>query len=275
MRKNLSISKKNKTLKILCIGLVQFGADNASAQSATINDFSISRISNIPHSQHTINHINSCFSIPKQPHSEAGKRVHTNGWGVISEVYLGPYTFVSFASKFEQGTSGTCKVLEGNVGVFWGTELRAIIYAKDSSESSISALELVEGGFVRAFSNHFGEEPIFDISLSGSDVELIEVRKFQTFCAGRALVPNIYGFKSLAASQLLQNFDWRPVVGPDDLFGREMELKASGLNEVQGCSGTGLAHCLLRYQNELGYLDVVTIGEFDETIYSYTVTCDH
>ena len=267
--------KKNYILKILCTGLFQFIAMSASAQSTTLKDFSVARISNIPHSQHSINHVNSCFSIPKKPFSEAGKRIHANGWGVISEVYLGPYTFVSFASKFEQGTSGTCKVLEGNVGVFWGDDLKAIIYATDSINSSISALELVEGGFVRAFSSHFGEEPIFDVSLSGSDVELIEVRKFQTFCAGRALVPNIYGLKSLAASQLLQNFNWKPVVGSDDLFGREMELKESGLNEVQGCSGTGLAHCLLKYHNKFGILDVVTIGEFDETIYSYTVTCDH
>ncbi len=84
----------------------------------------------------------ACGALAK-PTSEGGKLAASLGWGVVGEQKLGPYDAVSFAAEFAPAASAACVIDKGNVALFRGAQLVALIYAPPKVETPIGDISLV------------------------------------------------------------------------------------------------------------------------------------
>jgi hypothetical protein len=221
----------------------------------------------------------ACAASIVQPTTKAGRLVAARGWSVTGEAKVGGFQAVSFAGRFEDGTSGTCSITDGNVAVYDNDVLVAIAYAERSSKLSIGRIAGLEGGALRLWSGDFLPAPIGDIELTGDNtLRLGAVAGAETLCAGKAVVPNIYGMSIDKARAALAAKGWSPVPaepnGESDASSREADLIKQGIPEVDGCAGTGLAYCSFNYRGAAGTLAVSTAGEDDlPQVVGYEATC--
>lgn len=221
----------------------------------------------------------SCTSFVVQPASPAGRAVKERGWSVTGEAKVGLLQAVSFASRLEGGTSGTCLISDGNVGLFDGTRLMALAYAEPGSKQTIGRVAALDNGTVRVWDGDFLSRPVGDIELTdASELKLGQLASEDALCGGKAVVPNIYDMPIDKARAALAAKGWKPVPGdasarPAD-FGTETDLVKKGIVEVDGCSGTGMAYCSFNYSAAGASLSVTTAGE-DELpeVVGYEATC--
>lgn len=213
------------------------------------------------------------------PATGAGRAVQGRGWAVTGEVPFGPYIAVSFVGGAEPATSGTCELTDGNVALFAGTKMRALVYADRADDAPLGyAIPFGTGG-LRLLDGSVIPAPVADLRLIGAqDVAIVPPALVETVCNGTAEVPNIHGLPIDMARQLLAEYGWQPGVASADGWLMVQEIAAAGVPEVQDCAGTGFAFCVYGYDRAGTGLSVVTAGEIGEdgnlpSVTGYEVSC--
>ncbi len=175
------------------------------------------------------------------PKTAAGRQVQAAGWGVTGEVAAGRYQAVSFVGSFEPGTSGSCLARDGNVGIFEGSSLVAIVYVPRGSDRTIGSIEAFETSGLRIWDGDYLRQPLADLQVAGDGALAIgPLATQEKVCGGKAAVPNIYGKPINDARAMLQDMGWAAVASAAPRQDpREADLVARGVLEVDGCSGTG------------------------------------
>lgn len=222
----------------------------------------------------------ACQHQLEPPATPAGREVALAGWGVTGEVAVGPYQAVSFVGAFQRGTSGTCLLGEGNIGIFRGTELLAIAYAPPNAARTIGRAIALEQDGLRIWDGDYLNQPLADMRI-GADgsVTVQPLAAQEAVCNGAASIPNIYGRRINEARALLQRSGWAPAISRgraerEQLDGRVAGLVRRGVPEVEDCSGTGMGFCGYTYRGAAGTLSVTTVGEGDfPTVAGYRARC--
>ncbi len=223
----------------------------------------------------------ACDHLTIEPQTAGGRVASALGWAVTGEVSLNGMDVVSFIGGFEPGTSGSCQMTDGNVGVFDDEQLRWLVYGKKGKSSRIGIVQAFEKSAIRIWSGDFLPQPVVDMRIGASGaVSLGNLAAVERFCDGKATVPNIYGIPISEARDALASAGWGPVLGiaPDEPVDvRSEELKAAGIHEVQSCSGTGFGYCSFGYAGQFAELSVVTVGEGEPSstpeVARYSVSC--
>ncbi len=217
-----------------------------------------------------------CRHLFAEARTPAGRRVAAAGWAVTREAALGSYQVVSFVRRAEPGTSGTCRLIDGNVGVFRGAELVAIAYAP-AAGAAIGRITPFGGDALRIWDGDFLNQPVADLRLGADGALTIQpLAAEERACGGRAVVPNIHGRPIDQARALLLRQGWTPAP-PAPREGNDSRVAAlirRGVPEVEDCSGTGFGFCGYNYRIQGATLSVTTVGDNDfPTVAGYSITC--
>jgi hypothetical protein len=215
------------------------------------------------------------------PETAAGHAAQAQGWKVTTELPFGDLTAVSFVGGAIPATSGTCELIDGNVGFFAGDQLVALLYRSEGDDPMIGRLEPFGEGDLRVLSGDLLPSPVADLQWSGTDgIAAMALADEEPVCGGTASVPNIYNLPIDKARGRLIEAGWQPV--PGDLETQSQSwaahIAAAGVPEVEDCSGTGFGFCAYSYTRPIGELSVVTAGEGGEdgslpSVSSYGVSC--
>lgn len=249
------------------------GENGALRVQSTVKGIAFTRLDTLPKAPAGRH---DCDNYVIAPHSAAGKKVASAGWGVTGEERIGRFQAVSFAASFEPSTSGTCFVGKGNVGIFDGGELIALAYAAGGSDMSIGSVHPFENDGLRIWDGGVLAGPVADIRSAGNRLSVVELASEERFCRGKSVVPKIYGMPIGKARQALLRNGWSPVpyAGTEGRWLREAELAKAGFEEVASCAGTGFAFCGFDYKRSGARLTVVTAGEDEQPLVSgYQVEC--
>lgn len=201
-----------------------------------------------------------------EPQTPAGKRLAQLGWGVTSEETIGAWTAVSFVSGYSAATSGTCELVDGNVGLFTGDKLEIVVYATDEPAVMIGQIDRFGAAGLRIYSGDLVPQPVADLQAVGADGLVVTPPALsEPVCNGAAQVPYIYGLPIDMARQMLALAGWQPAP-PEAVeeFGIAPDLAAAGVPEVESCAGTGFGFCAFTYAGPAGRLSVTTVGEIAE-----------
>ncbi|MBW6401475.1 hypothetical protein KPL78_26730 [Roseomonas sp. HJA6] len=219
-----------------------------------------------------------CRHLLSAPRTEAGRQVAAAGWAVTREAKLGPYDVVSFVGAIEPGTSGSCRLGDGNLGIFRAGGLVAIAYAPTAGAAAIGTLRPFGADALRLWDGDFLSQPVADLRLGAGDGLTIQpLAAEEPVCGGSAMVPNIYGRPIDQARAMLLRHGWTPAppAGPrEGNDPRVTELVRRGLPEVEDCSGTGFGFCGFTYRGTAGTLNVTTVGDNDvPAVAGYDAIC--
>lgn len=244
-----------------------------------LHGFKFVRLAKLPSAPGDAGDKDTCSNFIVQPATAAGRQVAARGWSVTGEAKVGALQAVSFAGRFEQGTSGTCSISDGNVAIYDNDQLIAIAYVERSASDSIGHVAGLENGSARVWDGDFLSSPLGDIELTDdSQLRLGKMAREESLCAGKAIVPNIYGMSIDKARTALAEKGWSPAPGEPKTdpaqFGREIALIKQGIIETDSCSGTGLGYCGFNYRGPAGSLSVTTAGENDPPkVVGYEANC--
>ncbi|WGS52959.1 hypothetical protein LFL96_32840 [Paraburkholderia sp. D15] len=255
----------------------QQGADGDASPSVAskVPGIEIAKLSALPKAPASASSRRDCQTLTRLK-SEGGKIADAQGWGVTGETRLGSYDVVSFAGKFEAGTSGSCDIDAGNVALFRGRQLVALVYAASHSKQTISNIVTspVNGG-IRILDGDLVPMPVADLRLAGGNaIEVDPLPAEDPICDGRGAAPNVYGQSVRQARKTLIAQGWTPVrsTASDPLA---KELRASGIVEVSDCAGTGFAFCSYYYRKGNIELNLTSFGDGDApTVSDYGAICD-
>lgn len=215
------------------------------------------------------------------PKTAAGRAVAARGWYVTSEVQAAGYTSVGAFSRGGQGTSGTCFVADGNIFVFRGQALAAIVYG-DAPEDEYTGGPI--GGVtdttlpdrIRITDRTPPDFAQADLRLAAETIEVVPVAERETFC-GRLEVPNLRGREIPEVRKILARKGWRPEPpkAPEEAeYDAAKGYRAEGMPEFETCSGTGYGFCAVNYAHAGGArLHVTTVGDEPPTVSAYDVQC--
>lgn len=207
-----------------------------------------------------------CGGLAEPPATAAAARVTAAGWTVSAEVTRAGLTFVSFLGSATPGTSGTCEIQDGNIGIFEGETLQALIYAPKGSARSIGSLAAQEGNLIRIYDGDLISQPLADLQIPAENLVLLQnVAPRDTLCKGAVSVPVLYGLPAHLARRILLAESWQPApLSEVSTDGTARDLQAD-YPEVVDCSGTGLGYCSWEYQRAGGFgLSLTTAGEAAE-----------
>lgn len=185
-----------------------FGRVQHQEVVSEISEIMVAKATKLPDGPSPAKQDDNCSSDFLDPTTEAGRYVRQRGWGVLSEVSIGDYQLVSFAGEFVPGTSGSCAVRQGNIGVFEGSRLEAILYTARKSDELIGALVPREAGRVRLWSGDYLGYPVADITVGSIGLIVGTVADEDVFCQGTAKVPNVYDLPITEARTKLQAAGW-------------------------------------------------------------------
>lgn len=263
----------------LAAGLLAIGTPGMALAQVAVSELPeimVTETSKLPEGPFSTDGNNDCQSNYSEPETGAGLYVQEHGWGVISEATLGDYQLVSFAGEFLIGTSGSCAIEKSNIGVFEGSDLKAILYTASETDQLIGILDERQNGSVRIWGGDFVSLPVGDISISDQGLVVGAVAAEETFC-GAAVVPNVYNAPITEARKALKTAGWKPVPQPREEFGQQGDLHDIGITEAETCSGTGFGFCRYIYHSAGAALDLTTVGELYEdnvpTVVDFAVTC--
>lgn len=263
-------------------GAVGLGEEREALQARSdVKSLAIVLAHDLPKAPPTASDRDSCEHLTIAPSRSVGRIVAGKGWAVTGEVSLpAGNQAVSFAGKFEQGTSGSCFVSEGNVAIFHGETLLAIVYAPRASKETIGKILPLADGHARIWGGDFLSQPIADLRVEngGYLLALAPLAAEETVCGGKAVMPNIYGMAIDRARKVLESKGWTPVRGAIGKSrveqGREIDLVERGILEVESCSGTGFGFCSFSYRGSAGTLSVTTVGDGEfPSVSGYGATC--
>jgi hypothetical protein len=268
------------TGKAVAVVSLLFAADAASGQQVVseVPELIVAKATKLPEGPHPAKADDNCSGDFVTPATEAGRHVQQRGWGVLSEVAAGDYQLVSFAGAFIPGTSGSCAIQQGNIGVFEGASLKAIVYTERKSDELIGVLAPLESGNLRLWSGGYLAYPVADISAGSIGLIVGKVAEQDSYCGGMAIVPNIFDLSITDAREKLQGAGWKPVPQPKEEGGQQVQLHDMGITETESCSGTGFAFCRYVYETAAAKLDLRTVGElslpdYQPGVANYSVTC--
>ncbi|UFN50215.1 hypothetical protein LPC08_06205 [Roseomonas sp. OT10] len=219
-----------------------------------------------------------CQHLLTAPQSPEARQVEAQGWGVSGEVLVGPYRAVGFVGAYEVGTSGSCRLGDGNLALFRDGRLAALAYSPAGSRRTIGSVEPLERDGARLWDGDYLRQPLADLRLRpDGTLALLPLAEAERVCGGAATVPNIYGRPIRAARRMLQAQGWTPVPGPPATRrqdGRVAAIVRGGVPEVEDCSGTGFGFCSFAYRGTAGTLSVTTAGDGnDPGVAGYGTTC--
>jgi hypothetical protein len=246
--------------------------------SSQVPGLAIAPLDDVPNSPMNQGDREACaHKLVGAPTTPAGEVAHFQGWGVTAEVPIGDLTAVSFVGRFGQGTSGSCELLDGNVGLFRGDRLLAVIYSEDPERLLIGSARAFGSG-LRLWSGDFQPVPLADVVLTPAGAAVVPLAASEQVCNGAASVPLIYGLPIDRARQALAAAGWQPITGQTNPLSYAAEIAAAGVPEVEDCSGTGFGYCAYRYTGPAGELSVTTMGEIAENgalpaVVGYGVDC--
>lgn len=195
--------------------------------------------------------------------SPAAAKVTAAGWTVSDEVSLAGLTFVSFIGSASPGTSGTCEIRDGNIGIFAGETLQALIYAPKDSPRSIGGMVPQEGNLIRIRDGDLISQPLADLRIPAENLVLLrDVAPRDPACQGAVSVPNLHGLPAHLARRILLAESWQPAPAGDAPAGSMVTGLRESYPEVVDCAGTGLGYCAWDYQRAGGFgLSLTTAGE--------------
>ncbi len=217
------------------------------------------------------------------PTTPGGKAAAAAGWTVTSEETLGSYTAVGIFSRGGNGTSGICLIQNGNIAVWQGSQLLAVVYDTPSSAEAgrsgrVGGVTPVEGlpAKVRIW-DWIGAGPTADLVLDKGQLQVRKIAPSDSVCSGRNTVPNVYGAAVPQARRTLAAKGWKPQAPTgDDVdipHDPATRYRKQGMPEFESCSGTGMGYCGLNYRHANGArLMVTTIGD-DHRVASWSVQC--
>lgn len=216
------------------------------------------------------------------PETTAGQAVHAQGWHITAELPFGDLTAVSFIGRAIPATSGTCELLDGNVGLFSDNQLVALVFGANGSKPMIGEVRPFGKDGLRVWSGDVLPTPVADLQRTDFDhISVMPLAKEELFCGGAAVVPHIYDLPINEARAPLLQMGWTPVPGDQDAYAysQAKDIAAAGVPEVEECAGTGFGFCAYRYSGPAGMLSVTTAGEIGEDgtlpmVVSYEVTCN-
>jgi hypothetical protein len=198
------------------------------------------------------------------PETPAGRATRAAGWNVTSETPFGAYTAVGFVASSAIFASGACELYDGQIGLFAGEKLIALVYSLEKSMPVIGyAAPFGEGG-VRVFSGRVIPVPVADLRQIGTDgIAVTPPALEEPVCGGKASLPYLYGLPITLARGLLIEEGWHPV--PGDLYPWAPMydlIAATGLPEVQLCESTvfQFGYCTFSYSGPVGILSLTTEG---------------
>lgn len=208
-----------------------------------------------------------------------GQDAAAKGWHVTTELPFGDLTAVSFVGGAIPATSGTCELLDGNLGLYSGSQLVALVYSTQPDELMISRIRPFADG-LRILSGDVLPGTTADLVRTGDQITVTDPAKEEPVCNGAGIVPEIESLPIDEARKRLMRAGWEPVPGDpaQQSIGWAKEIAAAGVPEVEDCSGTGFAFCGYTYSGAAGTLSVTTAGEGGEdgslpTVYGYGIDC--
>nr|KIS30036.1 hypothetical protein TQ38_24960 [Novosphingobium sp. P6W] len=251
-------------------------AEENAGFTSEIRELAFDPVSQLPRAPASAASRSECAGQVIDAKSAAARAVAGAGWGVTGEAKVGDYQLVSFAGSFEPGTSGSCFVSKGNVGVFEGTTLRAVAYAGSGSKETIGRIQPFGKDGARIWHGDIVPAPIADIRRSAQGLVIGKLAAEEQTCGGS--VPTINEMPITRARKELIAGGWSPVNHgtPDDRIDeREQALAQLGVTEVDSCSGTGFGYCSFDYRKGKAKLGVTTVGDNeDPSVSNYGVQCD-
>lgn len=208
-----------------------------------------------------------------------GQDAVAKGWHVTAELPFGDLTAVSFVGSATPATSGTCELLDGNVGFYSGSQLVALLYGTQADEPMIGRIRAFGDG-LRILSGDVLPGTSADLVRAGDRITVTDPAKEEPVCNGAATIPDIEGIPIDEARKRLLRAGWEPVPGDpaQQSLGWAKEIAAAGVPEVEDCSGTGFGFCAFNYSGAAGTLSVITAGEGGEDgglplVYGYKADC--
>lgn len=214
--------------------------------------------------------IGDCGMLIADPTTAAGRLAAKNGWAITGEAEEAGLSFVTFVGAAEQGPSGTCILGDGNLGIFKGETLQAVVYApKDSDALSLGTITRPGSGGLRLHDGGGLGLPLADLKVDADRIALLPPAAEEILCGNRT-VPNVYGKPIEEARATIARAGWQPASPPADAaldaYPTTAQDKAAfaarGITEVESCSGTGLGYCNFVYANAAGApLTLKTIGD--------------
>lgn len=214
-----------------------------------------------------------CVYVVANTVTPEGQGIARLGWAVTAEIERNGLIFVSFAGRAEAGTSGSCLLSDGNIGIFRAGRMEGLIYAAPGAKRGIGIVAPIKDG-LRVWDGDFLQRPLADLQLHGDDLVVVSaVAGRDMFCDGMVSVPNIYGIPIHLARRLLLAEGWVPQ--PPDVV---PSLMMTDLPELLDCAGTGFAACTYLYRSaEAPELMVTTAGEAEPpsspAVVRYDVSC--
>lgn len=211
------------------------------------------------------------------PATPAGQATMAKGWAVTGEAAFGPYTAVSFIGKAEAATSGTCALTQGNVGIWSGNQMVALVFTQNPDDDLIGSV-IPSGLGLRILSGSVVPGTVADLRLiGGTDIAVTPPALSEPVCGGRAEVPLVEGMPIDMARKLLVDYGWHAQPQDAPGVGMAADIAARGVTEVEDCSGTGFGFCSYLYVGPAGGLSVITAGEIWDgglpTVTGYAMTC--
>jgi hypothetical protein len=214
------------------------------------------------------------------PETTGGQDAQAKGWHVTAELPFGDFTAVSFIGSALPATSGTCELIDGNVGFYSRDQLVALLYGTLPDEAMIGRIRPFGDTGLRVLSGDVLPSTMADLTLTAGQITVTDPADDEPVCNNAALIPDIEGFPIDEARARLTRAGWTPVPGDpaQHAHSQAAEIAAAGVPEVEDCSGTGFAFCAYRYTGPAGDLSVTTAGEGGESgglplVARYSVDC--
>lgn len=267
---------------IATFALVSFGliaqADEMHLDSQ-VRDIEIARLSQVPENRSGSTLDVPCSAIIDAPETAVGRKVADKGWWVTAEIERDNLTLIGFVGKVEPATSGTCYLSNGNIGIFRGQELIAVIYARQPVHREIGSITVKGDGGLRIWEGRPLGAPLADLEILQDDLVIIRhIASRDSFCEGAASVPNIHGLQIHIARRLLIVEGWQPSPASRDVSSSFVEEMRKSFPELQDCAETGFGFCQYAYSAGNESLSVVTAGEGSENtsprVTSFSAACE-
>ena len=214
------------------------------------------------------------------PDTPAGRDAQAKGWHLTAELPFAGLTAVSFIGSATPATSGTCDLIDGNVGFYSGDQLVALLYGTLPDERMIGRIRPFGDTGLRVLSGDVLPYTMADLTTDGTSITVTDPAKVEPVCTNTAEIPEIEGLPIDEARARLIRSGWTPVPGDpaQQAYSQAAGIAAAGVREVEECSGTGFAFCAYSYTGPAGDLTVVTAGEGGESgglplVARYSVAC--